>query len=258
MLLKDKVVYITGAGRGIGRGIAQAVAEEGAKVVVSDLQLEPIKETASLVERIGQPALPLVADVTSIGDVARSIERAVETFGRLDGMVNNAGVAKQVAALDTREQDYTSQFEVNVQGLFFCCQLAAKQMIAQGSGGRIVNIASNAGKVGFPGTSVYAASKAAVISFTRLLSAEWAKYDINVNAVCPGAVDTQMLMDVAESIAEEIGGDAVEIHNTLTPSQLGRHIQPIEVGRVVAFLLSDHALIIRGQSINVDAGETPY
>lgn len=258
MLLKDKVIYITGAGAGIGRGIALAVAKEGAKVAVSDLELEPVQETAKLVEELGQPALPLVADVTNVEEFARSIEQTTNTLGRLDGLVNNAGIASGGPALETKEQDVTKQFEVNVQGLFFCSQSAAKQMIAQRSGGAIVNVASNAGKVGFPGSAIYSATKAAVINLTRVLGAEWSNHDINVNAVCPGSVDTPMLRGVAAGIAAETGGDVDEIFGTLAAPQIGRHVQPVEVGRVVAFLLSDRAVIVRGQSINVDAGATPY
>ena len=131
-------------------------------------------------------------------------------------------------------------------------------MIAQGTGGSIVNVASNAGKVGYPNMAAYNASKAAVISLTRSLSAEWAENAINVNAVCPGGVETPMLEEVADWVGPRIGAAPEDLHATMTPAQLGRHIEPVEVGRVVAFLLSDGALIIRGQSINVDGGDTPY
>ena len=131
-------------------------------------------------------------------------------------------------------------------------------MVASGQGGAIVNVASNAGKVGYPNMAAYNASKAAVISLTRSLAAEWAPHGINVNAVCPGGVDTPMLTEAADWVAEDAGLDAVALRQEMTPAQLGRHIEPIEVGRVVAFLLSDRAAIIRGQSINVDGGDTPY
>jgi len=258
MLLKDKVISVTGAGQGMGRGIAQAVAEAGADVVVSDLRLEPVQETAKLVEVAGQRALPLIADVIDAEVMEQAIQQAVDTFGRLDGWVNNAGVVKLDSALDIASEDWMFQFEVNVRGLFLCCQLAAKQMIAQGQGGAIVNIASNAGKVGYRNMAAYNASKAAVINLTRSLSAEWAEYNINVNAVCPGGVDTPMLLGVAEWVTQRIGGDPQELVKTMKPHQMNRHIQPIEVGRVVAFLLSEHATIIRGQAINVDGGDTPY
>jgi len=258
MLLKDKVIFVTGAGQGMGRGIAQAVAEAGAQVVVSDLRLEPVQETARLIEAGGQHALPLIADVLDAEEMSSAIQQAVAAFGRLDGWVNNAGVVKMDSALDMSEEDWAFQFEVNVQGLFVCCQLAAKQMIAQGQGGAIVNIASNAGKVGYRNMAAYNASKAAVINLTRSLSLEWAEHSINVNAVCPGGVDTPMLLGVAEWLTQRIGGDPHELVKTMKPNQMNRHVQPIEVGRVVAFLLSEQATIIRGQAINVDGGDTPY
>lgn len=258
MLLKDKVIFVTGAGQGMGRGIAQAVAEAGAHVVVSDLRLEPVQETAKLVEASSQRALPVIADVLDAAEMKQAIRQAIEAFGRLDGWVNNAGVVKMDSALDISEEDWAFQFEVNVQGLFLCCQLAAKQMIEQGSGGAIVNIASNAGKVGYRNMAAYNASKAAVINLTRSLSTEWAEHQINVNAVCPGGVDTPMLLGVAEWVGQRIGSDPHELVKTMKPQQMNRHIQPIEVGRVVAFLLSDQARIIRGQAVNVDGGDTPY
>jgi meso-butanediol dehydrogenase/(S,S)-butanediol dehydrogenase/diacetyl reductase len=258
MLLKDKVIFVTGAGQGMGRGIARAVAEAGAHVAVSDLSLEPVQETAQLVEATGQQALPLIADVLNAEVIEAAIRQTVNIFGRLDGWVNNAGVVKMNSALDISEEEWSFQFEVNVQGLFLCCQIAGRQMMAQGQGGAIVNIASNAGKVGYGNMAAYNAGKAAVINLTRSLSTEWAEHNINVNAVCPGGVDTPMLLGVAGWVSQRTGSDAHALLKTMKPGQLPRHVQPIEVGRVVAFLLSDHALIIRGQAINVDGGDTPY
>jgi NAD(P)-dependent dehydrogenase (short-subunit alcohol dehydrogenase family) len=172
--------------------------------------------------------------------------------------VNNAGVVALDNVLDIPLKDWDLLFDVNVKGLFLASQLAARQMIAQGTGGSIVNIASNAGKVGFPAQAHYNATKAAVINLTRSMALELAPSKINVNAVCPGAVDTPMLLECAVWITERSGGDPRALVQTFAPPQLGRLIQPIEVGRVVAFLASDEAAIIRGQSINVDAGATPY
>jgi NAD(P)-dependent dehydrogenase (short-subunit alcohol dehydrogenase family) len=161
------------------------------------------------------------------------------------------------ASLDTSLQEWRQHFDVNVTALFECCRLFARYAAGR-SGGSIVNVASNAGKVGYPNMAAYNASKAAVISLTRTLAAEWAQYDINVNAVCPGGVETPMLRAVAEWVSGRTGDDVEELFSTMTPRQLGRHVQPVEVGRVVSFLLSDDATIIRGQSINVDGGDTPY
>ena len=161
-------------------------------------------------------------------------------------------------ALDVRDADWDLQMRVNVAGLFAGCRAAAREMIRSGRGGAIVNVASNAGKVGYPNMAVYNATKAAVISLTRSLAAEWAERGINVNAVCPGGVATPMLMGVAEWLAPRLGLSAPALHAEMKPKQMGRHVRPIEVGRVVAFLLSEDARIIRGQAINVDGGDTPY
>ena len=258
MLLQGRTVVVTGAGGGMGRGIAEAVAEAGARVVAGDLGEEGVRETARRIESAGGRALGLVLDVTDSAGVEAGLARTLETVGRLDGWVNNAGILRMDPALEARAADWDAQMRVNVSGLFACCQIAARRFVAQGGGGAIVNVASNAGKVGYPNMSAYNAGKAAVINLTRSLAAEWASHRINVNAVCPGGVDTPMLGAVAEWITSRQGGDPRALLQRMTPAQLGRHVQPVEVGRVVAFLLSDHAAIIRGQAINVDGGDTPY
>ena len=256
-LIEDKVVLITGAGRGIGRGIAQAVVEAGGRVVAADIDEGSASETVELLGGEGR-ALAVAVDVVDGLSVGEAIERTVAHFGRLDGLVNNAGAVRMDAALDVTADDWDLQFDVNVKGLFTCCQYAARRMIAQGDGGAIVNISSNAGKAGYPNMVAYNASKAAVISITRSLAAEWATERINVNAICPGGVDAPMLASCAEWIGERAGDDPGELIQGMTAGFLGRHVQPLEVGRLAAFLLSDRAELIRGQSISADGGATPY
>lgn len=258
MLLHGKVVLVTGGGRGIGRGIAQALADAGADVAIGDLDLAAIEETARLVQSRGRRARALRLDVTDSRAIESAVGATVADLGRLDGCVNNAGAVVMDAALDARPEDWERQFRVNVTGLFEASRIAAREMIRAGRGGAIVNVASNAGKVGYPNMAAYNATKAAVVSLTRSLAAEWAPHRINVNAVCPGGVDTPMLLGVAEWLAPRLGTTAAELHGQMKPRQMDRHVQPIEVGRVVAFLLSDHAVIVRGQAINVDGGDTPY
>jgi meso-butanediol dehydrogenase/(S,S)-butanediol dehydrogenase/diacetyl reductase len=223
--------------------------------VLSDLAGEGL---AAVANGLGDAATAVQGDITDAGHRDALVARAVAAFGRLDGWVNNAGIINLTAAFDLDEARATRELEVNVLATFECCKVAARCFAEQGGGGSIVNVASNAGKVGYPNMVVYNASKAAVISLTRTLAAEWAPQRTNVNAVCPGGVRTPMLRKVAESIAARTGGDADEIFSTLIPAQLGRHVEPDEVGAVIAFLLSDAAQIIRGQSINVDGGDTPY
>src|SRR5262249_11589516 len=205
----------------------------------------------------GRPALGLRLDVTERASIESAVARTLETFARLDGWVNNAGVLRLDPALDAKPEDVEAQMRLNVQALFACCQAAARAMIRLGRPGAIVNVASNAGKVGYPNMAAYNASKAAVISLTRSPSAEWAGHGINVNAVCPGGVDTPMLHGVAEWLAPRVGTNAAALHAQMKPHQMDRHIQPVEVGRVVAFLLSEGARVIPGQSINADGGATP-
>ena len=170
--------------------------------------------------------------------------------------MNNAGVVQMIAASDITPEAWRREFEVNVGGVMNGAQAA--RLAFAGKGGAIVNIASNAGKVGFPNMAAYNASKAAVINLTRSLAREWAPERINVNAVCPGSVATPMLRDVADQIAKETGRSSDELFAGMVPAQLGRHVEPIEIGRVVVFLLTEAAEIIRGQSINLDGGDTPY
>jgi meso-butanediol dehydrogenase/(S,S)-butanediol dehydrogenase/diacetyl reductase len=256
-MLLYKAVFVTGGGRGIGRGIAEALAEAGAHVGVGDLSLQAAQETARLVEARGCRALAVALDVTQAASLEAAASATTTAFGRLDGWVNNAGVLRLDAALDARSEDFEDQMRVNAQAVLLGCQTAARRMIGQG-GGAIVNVASNAGKVGYRNMAGYNASKAAVVSLTRSLALEWAEHDINVNAVCPGGVDTPMLREVAEWLAPRLGQAPDALHAQMKPQQMERRIQPIEVGRVVAFLLTDAADIIRGQSINVDGGDTPY
>ena len=257
-LLKNRVVLVTGAGRGMGRGIALVLAKEGAAVVVGDIILDLAQKTAKIIQDQGGKSLPVLMDVTSLKDIESALNAAVKTFGKIDVLVNNAGVVNLEDVFKLTSQVFSRTMEVNVLGTFLCCQAFANKVKESNSTGNIINIASNAGKVGYAGQVDYNASKAAVINLTRVLALEFAPYQINVNAICPGAVETEMLLDCAKWITEKNGGDPVELMHTFAPAQLGRLIQPEEIGEVVAFLASEKAAIIRGQSINVDAGNTPY
>ena len=261
-MLINRVILITGAARGIGRGVAEAVLESGGKVVLADLDHASLELTkAELCSIHAVPEEYIFAteiDVADASAVEGAFAAALENFGQLDGLVNNAGITRLGPNLEAEVSDWEQQLKVNLVGTHICCRRFAELLIAADKPGAIVNMASNAGKVGYPNMAGYNASKAAVISLTRTLSAEWAEYGINVNSVCPGGVDTPMLMEVAVSVGARIGEDPNELLKTMVPAQMGRHIQPLEIGRVVAFLLSDAAQIIRGQSINADGGDTPY
>ncbi len=261
-MLQNKVIFITGAARGIGYGIAKAALENGARVVIADLDVDGVSNAGDqLAEECGiekERVFATEVNVTDEASIAAAMENSVNHFGQLDGLVNNAGIVRLGENLQASSDDWQAQMQVNVIGIHNCCNAFAKILIDKKQAGSIVNIASNCGKVGYPNMAGYNASKAAVISLTRSLSGELSEHNINANAVCPGGVRTPMLEECAETVAANIGADAAELLATMVPAQLGRHITPHEIGRVAVFLLSDQALIIRGQSINADGGDTPY
>lgn len=254
---EGRVFIVTGAAGGIGLGVGRVLIEQGASVVLVDLDRERIEAAVRSIDPEGAHAVACVADVTKQGDAEAAVGLAIETFGRLDGLVNNAGIIQMDAAWDLTGPSWDTHMSVNVTGSFLFAKAVGEHLATSG-GGSIVNVASNAGKAGYPNMAAYNASKAAVIGLTRSLSMEWADENINVNAVCPGAVETPMLSEVAEWLSPRIDVPAGDILDGMTAAQLGRRIQPEEVGRVIAFLLSDDAVIIRGQSISVDGGDTPY
>ena len=253
--LTGKNIVVTGAAQGVGLGIVEELLSQDANVVMLDRDGETLSASA---EKAGATCdgtvLSFAADVTDNDGVRSTFASACDQLGPLDGLVNNAGIIRMGAASESTEEDWLSQMNVNVVGVANCCNAFREYSDGAGS---IVNIASNAGKVGYPNMAAYNASKAAVINLTRTLAAEWAP-GINVNAVCPGGVLTPMLEHVADVVGARIGESPDELLSKMVPAQLNRHIQPREVGKVVAFLLSDAAIIVRGQSINVDGGDTPY
>jgi len=254
----DRAVVVTGAAGGIGKGIVAALLEAGAKLVLSDAHSDQLEHALRSFDVPRDRLSSFVANICDEAQVNALAEHALERFGKLYGWVNNAGTIELGPALETTRTAVLTQLDTNVVALFQCCQAAVRAILGGKSGGAIVNVASNAGKVGFPHMIGYSASKAAVINLTRNLAEEWAPLDINVNAVCPGSVRTAMLRRVAEYHAERNGLQTDEVLAGFISHQLSRAIEPVEVGRVVVFLLSDSARIIRGQAINVDAGDTPY
>ncbi len=257
MKLQDSVIIVTGAAGGIGRGIGRALLDEGALVALTDLDVTRLEDVADELDPGRARTHCVAADLRSETDIERVVAATVERFGTVDGLVNNAGVLTMDAAWDASLADWAMQLEVNVTASFAMARAVGRRL-REGTGGAIVNISSNCGKVGYDNMAAYNASKAAVISLTRSLSREWAADGINVNAVCPGGVDTLMLTAVAEWLEPRTGVSAVELLDGMGAAQLGRKTDPVEVGRIVAFLLGPDATIIRGQSISIDGGDTPY
>ena len=251
-----KGFVITGAAGGIGRATAELLLSEGAHVVLADVNQSKLDGT---IGAIGDPhGSAVTLDAANPSSIAAAIVEAERRLGQIDGLVNCAAIVVHVDPLETPWRDWEQTFAINVFGAYEAARLAAKAMIAKGVKGAIVSVASEAGKKGHKESLAYSASKAALISITRMLSAALAPHDINVNCVCPGGVATDMLRDVAVAYGKIRGQAADDVFPKLVSSQLLRHIEPTEVARTISFLLSDDALIIRGQAINADGGDTPY
>ena len=240
-----KQVLITGGATGIGAATAQVFLERGYRVFVT------VHQTAA--ELPGVTAIP--CDITD----PAAVKRLFAAVGTVDVLVNIAGIIVAYYRLDDmKEEDWDLTFDVNVKGLMQMCREFVKRLKAKGLPGNIVNVSSNGAKVCFDNMADYNASKAAVMNLTQSMALEWAADHINVNAVCPGAVDTAMLRKCMDESIRLFGGSVEEMRKTWGPPQLGRLIQPYEVGRVIRFLASEDAVIIRGQSISVDGGNTRW
>ena len=255
MILAEQVAIVTGAGNGIGRATALALARAGAHVAVVDVDAAAAKATADAVAALGRRSLALDTDVGDLAAIDRMVQAVTGTFGRVDVLVNNAGVTRRAYIMDLTEQDWDRIMRVNAKGVFFCLQRVAREMIPRRSG-RIVNIASIAGK-GYAGTSnaIYAASKGSVISLTRTAAQQLARHDINVNAICPGITVTALSEANVAVRARDEGLSVEEMtrrRNAVIP--LGRPNDPEDVAALAVFLAGPAARNVTGQSLNVDGG----
>lgn len=249
MNLQNKVAVVTGARRGMGRTHALALAKAGAKVVVSDISQEECQLVVDEIKKLGGEAIAVKCDVSKKEEVDEMIKKAVETFGKIDIMVNNAGICQFKPFLDITEEEWNRTIDINLKGYFFCGQAAAKEMAKQKSGGAIVNIASIAmGQVGvgFPAISHYCASKGGIVAMTEAMALELAPYNIRVNAIAPGAIDTPM--------AASIKDDPKAAEATLMRIPLKRMGKPEEISSAVVFLASDDSSYMTGSVMVIDGG----
>lgn len=248
MDLTGKIAIVTGAGQGIGKAISLRLANAGADVAILDLNLQSVETVAKDIEAIGRHAIPIQADVSRSEDVAAAVRNTLSKFERIDILVNNAGIAgKTVPLTDLEESDWDEVIAVNLSGVFLCCKAVIETMIAQDYG-RIVNIASIAGKEGNPTMIPYSVSKAGVICLTKALAKEVTEYNIRVNAVSPAVIETPIMDGMAQSTIDYM----------VSKIPLGRIGKPEEVAAVVNFLASDEASFVTGQCYDVSGGRATY
>ena len=240
--LKDKVAVVTGASRGIGQAAALALASQGAKVVVNYARSSDAAEaTVKQITEVGGEAIAARADVSQSEQVDNLIKTTLDKFGRIDVLVNNAGITKDTLLLRMKPEQWQAVIDLNLTGVFLCTKAVSKTMLKQRSG-RIINIASVAGQMGNPGQANYSAAKAGVIGFTKTVAKELANRGVTVNAVAPGFIETDMTEDLkSDDIIKFI--------------PLGRYGKPEEVAGTIRFLAADPAAAyITGQVFNVDGG----
>ncbi len=243
MRLKDKVALITGAAQGIGRDIALKFAAEGADIAVGDINLEKATKTAQEIETLGRKALVLELDVTDYAKLTESVNKILDKFKKVDILVNNAGITKDNLLLRMSDAEWDAVLNVNLKGTFNCTKAVSRLMIKQRYG-KIINIASIIGIIGNPGQANYSASKAGIIALTKTAAKELASRNINVNAVAPGFIQTEMTSKLPEELKQKMQ-EAIP---------LGRFGSPVDVASVCVFLASEDASYITGQTIIVDGG----
>jgi NAD(P)-dependent dehydrogenase (short-subunit alcohol dehydrogenase family) len=254
MELEGQVAIVTGAGRGIGRATALELARMGADIVVAELDRAGAERTAAEVKDLGRRPSVVPTDVTSRADLRTMVERARAEFGRIDVLVNNAGIYRAALPVDVTEEHWDAVMNVNTRAVFFASQAVLPTMIAQ-KRGCIISLASMAGKIGSRTNLPYNASKAAVISITKSLALAHAADGIRVNCVCPGFVETDMWTVVARDLGALMGLTAEEFtRQRLAQVPLGRMERPEDVASVIGFLASNRSAYMTGQAINVTGG----
>ena len=250
MKLKDKVAIITGASKGIGKGIAKRYAQEGAKVVITSRSMDLLTPIADEIRDRGGNALALPVDVRKPESIQEVVDKTVEEYGKLDIMVNNAGISMAHPSEELAPQDWSRAIETDLSGVFYGCQSAAKQMMRQG-GGCIINNTSMYGMVAAPMRAAYCASKAGANMLTKVLAIEWAEKNIRVNAIAPGYIRTELVQGVIDKGVLDVA--AIEKR---TPK--GRIGEVKDLMEIAVYLASDEASFMTGSIVTIDGGWTAY
>ena len=251
MKLRGKTALVTGGGRGIGRAIALGLAQEGAQVAVLDILADNAAAVVREIEATGVKALALPADLTKRAQVDRAIADTLAQFGQIDILVNNAGWDRMEMFLDSEEETWDKIIAINFKGLLYVCKAALPSMVARGQG-KVISIASDAGRVGSTGEAVYAGSKGAIIAFSKTLAREMARHKITVNVVCPGLTETPLLQGIREQSPKT--EKVIEAVTRAIP--LGRVGQPEDIAGAVVYLASPAADFVTGQTLSVSGGLT--
>lgn len=256
MRLSDRVIMITGGAQGLGEGIARRLAAEGGTVVIADMNGEGAKSVADSLKAEGHHALAVKVDVAERAQVKAAIKAAVDAFGKLDVMFNNAGFNKPVPFMEVDENNFDNIMRVNAWGVMVCTQEAARQMMEQGTGGKIVNTASIAGRQGYAEFAPYCASKASVISLTQAAAREFAKHKITVNAFAPGVVVTPLWDGLEQDMIDKgvIKKKGEFIESFSSSILLGFPSKPADLAGIASFLASPDSDYITGQVIMSDGG----
>jgi 3-oxoacyl-[acyl-carrier protein] reductase len=251
MRLKGEAALVTGASRGIGRAIALALAREGADVVVNcSSSIKEAEKVAQEIRELERRSIVIKADVSDKTAVEKMVNEVVKQFSKIDILVNNAGMAVVSPSEKLEENVWRRGIDVMLTGVFFCSQAAGKEMIKQKSG-KIINIASINGIVAFPERACYCSAKAGVMALTKVLACEWARYNINVNAVAPGYVETDLVKDL-------VTRGTVDVNELVGRTPNGKLAKTGDVADAVVFLASEDSHYIVGQTITVDGGWTAY
>ncbi len=241
--MQGQTALITGAGRGIGKAIAEALAKRGANIVVADVNLEIARPAAADLEQYGVKSLAVKADVSQASDVAAMFEQAAASFGRVEIVVNNAGITRDGLLMRMKEEDWDAVLDINLKGTFLCMKEAVRLMSKQRYG-RIVNIASVVAFIGNPGQANYSASKAGIVGLTKTAAKEYASRNVTVNAVAPGFITTAMTDALPETVRQEM----------LKAIPMNRFGTIEDVAHAVAFLASPESAYVTGQVIHVNGG----